>query len=72
MTYELISLGWTDAKPTEPGWYWMRIESGYDNCGWLPRIVHVERDGRSGQLTEVSRSGRWQWAGPIPEPREGE
>lgn len=71
--WQPLMLHWTREKPTEPGWYWMRLFPGYGGRDWQPRIIHVERDRRSGGLTEVDRAGSgWEYAGPIPSPVEPE
>ena len=60
---------WIQESPTSPGWYWLRLRPGYGGRDWLPRVVEVARDPRSGRLTEVDRAGSgWEWAGPIAEP----
>lgn len=62
--------GATNEKPKVPGWYWARLVPGYGGRDWQARIIQVERDGRTGGLSEDNRSGQWQYAGPIPEPGE--
>ncbi len=64
-------LTWTDAAPTEPGWYWWRKRAGK-----VPVVVELERmdDGRL-RRTDVDvfvpGGGTYgQLAGPIPEPEE--
>lgn len=64
-----LMLCWTTEPPTEPGWYWMLLDPEYAGRAFEPRVVQVQVDPRSGTLTEVNRSGRWHWAGPIPKPK---
>lgn len=59
-------LVWANAKPTEPGWYWVR---GKD---FLPLIVEFERNLRTGRLFCAwdfpIYCEPYEWAGPIPFP----
>ena len=50
------TLEWTDEPPKVPGWYWYKTSS------------HLGIT-KSPELCDRTREG-WQWAGPIPEPRE--
>ena len=49
---------WTDEPPTEPGWYWMRLE----DCE--PRIIYLNAYHLRGS-TYVSTT---KWSGPIATP----
>lgn len=49
------SLAWTD-EPKVPGWYWYKTSS-HLGITKFPELCDRTREG-------------WQWAGPIPEPRE--
>ena len=67
---------WTTAKPTQEGWYWVRKG---DRTGWKNRITKVSRNNR-GELCVTDLLVQnlpieeldygYQWAGPIPEPKE--
>lgn len=50
------SLAWTDEPPKVPGWYWYKTSS-HLGITKFPELCDRTREG-------------WQWAGPIPEPRE--
>lgn len=64
----------TDTIPTEPGWYW------YKPPGWTsPLITQVYL--ADGKLTATLAGHRYPiravgsdyvWAGPIPEPEDGD
>jgi hypothetical protein len=66
------ALTWTSDEPTRPGWYWVRLVAGHGGQIWRPRIAQVVIDSKAGVLTDIDRTGPWHWAGPIPEPVEGE
>ncbi len=60
-------LRWTDAKPTVPGWYFLRYEPG--TCVDVVRLWIRESDrvlwcNSYAPVCEM----RAQWAGPIQEP----
>ena len=56
------ALTWTREKPTEPGWYWLKVGSGN---GTIMRVSAFDiRDARFGTAVE------FEWAGPIPEPEQ--
>lgn len=73
---------WTTDNPTQPGWYWMRAESGTFFMGGIPaQVVRVRRSRDSEELTfiprgwttmtvEVEYARGIEWAGPIPIPDE--
>lgn len=50
------TLEWTDEPPKVPGWYWYKTSSHF-GITKFPELCDRTREG-------------WQWAGPIPEPRE--
>ncbi len=50
------ALEWTDEPPKVPGWYWYKTSS-HLGITKFPELCDRTREG-------------WQWAGPIPEPRE--
>lgn len=50
------TLEWTDEPPKVPGWYWYKTSS-HLGITKFPELCDRTREG-------------WQWAGPIPEPRE--
>lgn len=50
------ALEWTDEPPKVPGWYWYNTSS-HLGITKFPELCDRTREG-------------WQWAGPIPEPRE--
>lgn len=51
---------WTTKKPTQPGWYWVRIPGDIGTAPWIVEIL-------SGELVADSR----EWSSePIPEPQE--
>lgn len=50
------TLEWTDEPPKVPGWYWYKTSS-HLGITKFPEFCDRTREG-------------WQWAGPIPEPRE--
>lgn len=50
------ALEWTDEPPKVPGWYWYK-NSSYLGIVKFPGLYDGKREG-------------WQWAGPIPEPKE--
>lgn len=50
------ALTWTDNPPQVPGWYWYKTSS-HLGITKFPELCDRTREG-------------WQWAGPIPEPRE--
>lgn len=50
------TLEWTDEPPKVPGWYWYKTSS-HVGITKFPELCDRTREG-------------WQWAGPIPEPRE--
>lgn len=54
------TLCWTKEPPKEPGWYWVRFD------GNEVRMLEIRRD----WLKTVQKITEWEWAGPIPEPRE--
>ena len=66
---------WTDKRPTEPGWYWMRPKG---SVAVPPEIVQVLKhaDDDEWMLRAVGVQGYWsrgasmEWSGPIPEPSE--
>lgn len=61
-------LAWTDAKPTVPGWYWIRSKRGEEF------IAEVVANRRRGGLVVYNDAGDrllevfGQFAGPIPPP----
>ena len=55
---------WTKEKPTEEGWYWKRDYNGID-------IVFVRWYARKLCITNWEIPDDVEWAGPIPEPKEG-
>ena len=70
------SMIWTTRKPSQSGWYWMKIglavvcvevEIGVV-CGEC--VEWVWQVGRE-KATPLSKFPAMQWAGPIPEPVEG-
>jgi hypothetical protein len=66
-------LAWTRERPTEPGWYWMRlVEPAFSGHRWATKPVQARIDPRSGQLRGLDGVGTWEWAGPLPEPSEPE
>lgn len=50
------ALEWADNPPQVPGWYWYKTSS-HLGITKFPELCDRTREG-------------WQWAGPIPEPRE--
>jgi hypothetical protein len=70
-----MTRAWTTARPTVPGWYWLRQPCEDDE------IVEVYEDGdgtlgveRTASREEHGRPSDWfydscQWAGPIEAPR---
>ena len=67
---------WTKEPPTEPGYYWLRMEgaSGYDAIRRLDWIPGFEGErlfiaGVDPKRSEAELGLGW-WAGPIPEPKE--
>lgn len=50
------ALTWTNEPPKVPGWYWYKTSS-HLGITKFPELCDRTREG-------------WQWAGPIPEPRE--
>ena len=50
------TLEWTDEPQKVPGWYWYKTSS-HLGITKFPELCDRTREG-------------WQWAGPIPEPRE--
>lgn len=50
------ALTWADNPPQVPGWYWYKTSS-HLGITKFPELCDRTREG-------------WQWAGPIPEPRE--
>lgn len=50
------ALEWTTEPPKVPGWYWYKTSS-HLGITKFPELCDRTREG-------------WQWAGPIPEPRE--
>ena len=55
---------WTRMKPTEPGWYWIKLSTGY------VKILHVRRCEFIGKLvTEdavwLKDMGEVLWQGPL-------
>lgn len=67
---------WTKTKPTEPGWYWVRMTD--DNGRRYGPEIHcfeLSRHNLNPAAPEPidgpwSREG-WEWfAGPIPEPEK--
>ena len=50
------ALRWADNPPQVPGWYWYKTSS-HLGITKFPELCDRTREG-------------WQWAGPIPEPRE--
>lgn len=64
------NLTWTRDRPTVPGWYWMRTQSGA-----FEEIVEVFR--RRGDLYVSEPDDLYplsgyagEWAGPLPHPEE--
>lgn len=63
----LRALEWTDEPPKVPGWYWQKGGMFSDK-----RIILIS-NADVALYPEVSFKGKhgvFQWAGPIPEPRE--
>lgn len=56
------TLSWTQEPPTKPGWYWARFS---DKTG-KPRLLEIQEY----NLKTAQRITEWEWAGPIPQPRE--
>jgi hypothetical protein len=70
---------WTDKSPTEPGWYWIRVN------GIEARIVRINEYTEQGEkhltisavgenyaipIERLTIKFKYEWAGPIPEPDE--
>lgn len=53
---------WTATKPTQSGWYWYRRNV------WQ-MIVYLDDTGYVYGFSQQTLHG--EWAGPIPEPKEG-
>lgn len=63
---------WTKEQPTQAGWYWYRRPiSRHSKWGKLPAVVEVTPDLLACGWCHVANLD-WQWAGPIPEPEDGE
>lgn len=63
---------WTTEKPTEPGWYWWRLDERkspivFLRCGDNFHTVIDLYDGWDGTSPDGG-----EWSGPIPEPEEPE
>ena len=50
---------WTSEKPTQPGWYWWRLEQG------KPEMIVEVRDPR--YLEDLREA---EWAGPLEKPKQ--
>lgn len=64
---------WTTEKPTEPGWYWMKADSGTDSGPIVRQIVTIIGDHlyyNHPQHGAINIPNERQWAGPIPMPEE--
>ena len=57
------ALRWTDERPTEPGWYWVRRKSGQDR--YFLYVVRLRSDGWVQQYGSVRRptayGDGWEW-----------
>ena len=60
------SLGYTRQVPTETGWYWLRESGNIDQIIYFPenQIPFIS------VLDVEIRNGKYQFAGPIPIPRD--
>ena len=62
----MSDLTWTSEPPKVPGWYWVRQRCERD-LPWEPA--------RPAYFTAMRSEGPcdyWQYAGPIPTPKEGD
>jgi hypothetical protein len=70
-------MNWTHDKPTEPGFYWNRLYGSP-----IKSVVEVCAAWDSLSVTPIGMAVCWpiehfrfvndEWAGPIPEPEDGE
>lgn len=54
------ALRWMKEPPTTPGWYWVRFDKEE------VRMLEIRRS----WLKTLQKITEWEWAGPIPEPKE--
>lgn len=54
------ALRWAKERPTTPGWYWVRFDKEE------VRMLEIRRS----WLKTLQKITEWEWAGPIPEPKE--
>lgn len=54
------ALRWTKEPPTKPGFYWVRFDKEE------VRMLEFRRH----ELKTIQKITEWEWAGPIPEPKE--
>ena len=65
-------MNWTTARPTAPSWYWRRDKWARTEWQSQPEVVLVREYGRKLCVQNWEPQwGRYEWAGPIPEPEEG-
>ena len=59
---------WTTDKPTEPGWYWWRLQYVVDG-EWSERVIEIvsvpNGDLYSPRLGVINEHTIGQWLGPI-------
>ena len=67
-------LQWTSATPTEPGWYFSRVNSIVDVVllGGSTEWLCVLDGGKLCPVDGFNHGRTVEWAGPIPEPKESE
>jgi hypothetical protein len=65
------NMKWTDKKPTEEGWYWMRrlTSTGRVMKDWGDSIEYVRDYGGNMCISNWEVSDHALWAGPIEKPK---
>jgi hypothetical protein len=74
-----MSLTWTTEPPTEPDWYWVEWESGDRAIVEIEHMVDQDDEDYQGMgfhngcgWTCLEDVGIVRFAGPIPQPEEGD
>ena len=60
---------WTEAAPTEPGWYWWR-DGKKSEIFWVTKFSKTIEAYVDGEFYKTERLGGEWWPGPIPLPVE--
>ena len=68
MSSAMYDLVWTKTPPSVPGWYEIRWTKEHS----VHRVCEFVQEDIDNNIFQYSVWRETEWAGPIPEPKEGE